>query len=290
MSAETFEYKDARSTYDVDHSPEFIKLFLDRNLVYTSAYFERKEWSLEEAQLAKIDMALRKCDLEPGQTLLEVGCGCGALAKRAAEKFKVNVIALNPSIEQAEVARQMASQLPPGSGAVEVHSHGWEEWNKPVDRIVSVGALEHINPKNYEPFFERCQSLLPTGGTMLLHCIVNYDLTTMQSRGIKFTHDDLLFTKFLDRVIFPGCGLKEPEFIARKAADAGLECEQMHLFGPYYARTLEIWAANLEAKREEAIAMRDEATYDRYMKYFNGCADFFRRGIVNVCQFQLRRV
>lgn len=290
MTSQTFEYKDARSTYDVDHSPEFIKLFLDKNMVYTSAYFERDEWSLEEAQLAKIDMALRKCDLEPGQTLLEVGCGCGALASRAAEKFKVNVIALNPSGEQAAVAREMASRLPAGSGTVEVHAHGWEEWHTPVDRIVSVGALEHIHPKNYEAFFERCQSLLPMGGTMLLHSIVNYEIDTMEKRGIEFTHNDLLYTKFLYHEIFPGCGLKEPEFISRKAADAGLQTEQYHLFGPYYARTLEIWARNLEAKREEAIAMRDEATYDRYIKYFYGCADFFRRGIVNVCQFQLRAV
>jgi cyclopropane-fatty-acyl-phospholipid synthase len=93
--------------------------------------------------------------------------------------------------------------------------------------------------------------------------------------------------QFIGTEIFPGGQLPAVEDIEKLAADSGFTLERVHLLQPHYARTLDMWADNLTAKRDEAIAITDEATYDKYMKYLTGCADFFRRGITNIGQFTL---
>ena len=93
--------------------------------------------------------------------------------------------------------------------------------------------------------------------------------------------------RFIGTEIFPGGQLPAVEDIERLADGSGFTLERIHLLQPHYARTLDMWAANLEANAEEAIAITDQETYDRYMRYLTGCADFFRRGITNIGQFTL---
>ncbi|MCH9641244.1 MAG: class I SAM-dependent methyltransferase [Actinomycetia bacterium] len=277
-------YEESQSIYDV--SNEFFALFLGPTMGYTCSYFEREDMTLDEAQIAKFDLALGKLNLEPGMTLLDVGCGWGGALRRAIEKYDVNVIGITLSKYQYEYSKAMLAELPTSRSA-EVRLQGWEEFNEPVDRIVSIGAFEAFKAERYPLFFERAYSILPADGRMLLHTILAHTQKFFRDNGIKLTISDLKFMRFIGTEIFPGGQLPAVEDIEKLAADAGFTLERTHLLQPHYARTLDIWAANLEANKAAAIEMTSTEVYDRYMHYLTGCADFFRRGITNVGQFTL---
>jgi cyclopropane-fatty-acyl-phospholipid synthase len=277
-------YEESQSIYDV--SNDFFALWLGPTMGYTCGYYERDDMNLEESQNAKFDLALGKLNLEPGMTLLDVGCGWGGCLERAVEKFDVNVIGITLSKAQSEFARERLARLDT-SRSMEVRLQGWEEFDEPVDRIVSIGAFEAFKAERYPLFFERAYSILPSDGRMLLHTILAHTQKFFRDNGIKLTISDLKFMRFIGTEIFPGGQLPAVEDIEKLAADSGFTLERVHLLQPHYARTLDMWADNLTAKRDEAIAITDEATYDKYMKYLTGCADFFRRGITNIGQFTL---
>lgn len=281
-------YDEIQAVYDQDHSTDLMELFLDPTLLYSCAYFERDDMTLEEAQFAKLDLSLGKCDLQPGHTLLEVGCGWGACSYRAAEKYGVNVIGLTLSKDQAAHCREKMKNLPAGSGNVEIRVQGWEEFNEPVDRVISIAAFEHFPKERHQQFFERCLSVMPPDGQMLLHCIVMYNYQNLKRKNIELTHDNILFAKFISQEIFPGGRLYDPDDILVAAESAGLEVARTHSLGPDYARTLDIWAENLVANKEQAIELKSVDVYDRFMKYLTGCADHFRTGHVDLYQFTLR--
>jgi cyclopropane-fatty-acyl-phospholipid synthase len=277
-------YEESQSIYDV--SNDFFALWLGPTMGYTCGYYERDDMNLEESQNAKFDLALGKLNLEPGMTLLDVGCGWGGCLERAVEKFDVNVIGITLSKAQSEFARERLARLDT-SRSMEVRLQGWEEFDEPVDRIVSIGAFEAFKAERYPLFFERAYSILPSDGRMLLHTILAHPQKFFRDNGIKLTMSDLKFMRFIGTEIFPGGQLPAVEDIEKLAVDSGFTLERVHLLQPHYARTLDMWADNLTAKRDEAIAITDEATYDKYMKYLTGCADFFRRGITNIGQFTL---
>lgn len=277
-------YEESQSIYDV--SNEFFALWLGPTMGYTCGYYERDDMNLEESQNAKFDLALGKLNLEPGMTLLDVGCGWGGCLERAVEKFDVNVIGITLSKAQSEYARERLAKLDTDR-TIEIRMQGWEEFDEPVDRIVSIGAFEAFKAERYPLFFERAYNLLPSDGRMLLHTILAHTQKFFRDNGIKLTLSDLKFMKFIGTEIFPGGQLPAVEDIEKLAADSGFTLERVHLLQAHYARTLDMWSANLEAKRDEAIALMDEATYDKYQKYLTGCADFFRRGITNIGQFTL---
>ncbi|WNG82753.1 cyclopropane mycolic acid synthase family methyltransferase [Mycobacterium sp. ITM-2016-00316] len=277
-------YEESQSIYDI--SNDFFALFLGPTMGYTCGYYEREDMNLEESQNAKFDLALGKLGLEPGMTLLDIGCGWGGALERAIEKFDVNVIGITLSKAQSEWARARLAKLDT-KRSIEIRLQGWEEFNEPVDRIVSIGAFEAFKAERYPVFFERAYSILPEGGTMLLHTILAHTQEFFHTNGIKVTLSDLKFMKFIGEEIFPGGQLPAVEDIQKLAADTGFDLQRIHLLQPHYARTLDMWAANLEAAKDEAIAMQGQVVYDRYMKYLTGCADFFRRGITNIGQFTL---
>jgi cyclopropane-fatty-acyl-phospholipid synthase len=277
-------YEESQSIYDV--SNDFFALFLGPTMGYTCSYFERDDMTLDEAQTAKFDLALGKLNLEPGMTLLDVGCGWGGALRRAIEKYDVNVIGITLSKNQSEYSRNMLAGIET-SRNVEVRLQGWEEFDEPVDRIVSIGAFEAFKADRYPVFFERAYSILPSDGRMLLHTILAHTQKFFRDNGIKLTISDLKFMRFIGTEIFPGGQLPAVEDIESLAEGSGFTLERTHLLQPHYAKTLDIWAENLAAKKTEAIAITSEEVYDRYMRYLTGCADFFRRGITNVGQFTL---
>ena len=277
-------YEESQSIYDV--SNEFFALFLGPTMGYTCSFFERDDMTLDEAQVAKFDLALGKLNLEPGMTLLDVGCGWGGAMELAVQKYDVNVIGITLSKYQSEFARERLAKLDTDRH-VEVRLQGWEEFTDPVDRIVSIGAFEAFKAERYPLFFERAYSLLPDDGRMLLHTILAHTQKFFRDNGIKLTISDLKFMRFIGTEIFPGGQLPAVEDIEDLAERSGFTLERTHLLRPHYARTLDIWAENLAAHRDEAIALTSDEIYDRYMKYLTGCADFFRRGITNVGQFTL---
>jgi cyclopropane-fatty-acyl-phospholipid synthase len=277
-------YEESQSIYDV--SDEFFALFLDPTMAYTCAYFERDDMTLEEASNAKFDLALGKLNLEPGMTVLDIGCGWGGALKRAIEVFDVNVIGITLSRNQSQYSRAKLGAIPTERN-VEIRLQGWEEFTDKVDRIVTIGAFEAFKMERYPAFFERAYEILPDDGRMLLHTILAHTQKTFRERGIKLTMSDLRFMRFIGTEIFPGGQLPAEEDIPKFAEPAGFTLERVHLLREHYARTLNIWAANLEANRDQAIAMQSEEVYDRYMHYLTGCEDFFNRGITNVGQFTL---
>jgi cyclopropane-fatty-acyl-phospholipid synthase len=277
-------YEESQSIYDV--SDEFFGLFLDPTMGYTCAYFERDDMTLEEAQNAKFDLALGKLNLEPGMTLLDIGCGWGGALQRAIEKFDVNVIGITLSRNQLAYSKAKLARIPTQRN-IEVRLQGWEEFEDKVDRIVTIGAFEAFKSERWPAFFERAYNILPDDGRMLLHTILAYTQKQMHERGVTLTMSDVRFTRFIYKEIFPGGQLPAQEDIFRFAQAAGFSVEKVQLLREHYVRTLNMWAANLEANKKKAIAIQSEEVYDRYMHYLTGCENFFRKGISNVGQFTL---
>ena len=280
-------YDEIQTIYDQIHSTDLMELFLDPTLLYSCAYFERGEMTLGEAQIAKLDLSLGKCDLKPRHTLLEVGCGWGACSYRAAENYDVDVIGLTLSEDQAAYCQNKMKGLPDGSGNVEIRLQGWEEFNEPINRIISIAAFEHFPHERHQDFFEKCYSLLPGDGQMMVHTIVRYDLQDLQERNIELTHENVQFAKFMWQQIFPKGDLPIPRKIVAAAKAAGFEIAKIQTLGAHYARTLDIWAENLIANRDKVIEMKSEEVFDTFMKYLTQSADHFRSGHIDLYQFTL---
>lgn len=282
----TPHFRNVQAHYDL--SDDFFRLFLDPTQTYSCAYFERDDMTLEEAQLAKIDLALGKLKLEPGMTLLDIGCGWGATMRRAIERYDVNVVGLTLSENQAEHVQNMFDQLDtPRSRRVLLE--GWEKFHEPVDRIVSIGAFEHFGRQRYSRFFKMAYQALPSDGVMLLHTIVRPSFKDARARGKQLTHEIVHFSQFILSEIFPGGWLPTPQTVREYAITSGFELTRVHSLQLHYAKTLDMWAAALEANREQAIAIQSQQVYDRYMKYLTGCAKLFREDYTDVNQFTLEK-
>lgn len=282
----TPHFEDIQAHYDI--SDEFFQLFLDPTQTYSCAYFKRDDMTLEEAQIAKIDLALGKLGLEPGMMLLDVGCGWGATMMRAIEEYDVNVVGLTLSKNQAAHVQRLFDQSDsPRSRRVLLE--GWEQFGDPVDRIVSIGAFEHFGFDRYDSFFSMAHGSLPADGVMLLHTITGLHPKEMVARGMPLSFGFARFVKFIVTVIFPGGRLPSILMVEEHAAAAGFEVQRIQSLQLHYARTLDLWAAALESKREQAIQLQSEEIYDRYMKYLTGCAKLFRTGYIDVNQFTLTK-
>lgn len=279
-------FEDVQAHYDL--SDDFFRLFLDPSQTYSCAYFERDDMTLEQAQMAKIDLALGKLGLTPGMTLLDVGCGWGAVMRRAIEKYDVNVIGLTLSKNQAAHVADVLDGLET-ERSHRVLLEGWEQFHEPVDRIVSIGAFEHFGHDRYPAFFRMAHDALPPDGVMLLHTICGFDPRNAKELGIPLTFELARFIKFITTEIFPGGRLPTTVMVEQRAVEAGFRVTRVQSLQPHYARTLDLWAEALEAHRDEAIAIQSVEVYDRYMKYLTGCAKGFRLGQVDVNQFTLEK-
>jgi cyclopropane-fatty-acyl-phospholipid synthase len=286
MAELTPHFADVQSHYDL--SDDFYRLFLDATQTYSCAYFERDDMTLEEAQLAKIDLSLGKLGLQPGMTLLDIGCGWGATLRRAVERYDVNVIGLTLSQNQHDHAEKAFAALDTPR-SMRVLLEGWEQFAEPVDRIVSIGAFEHFGHDRWERFFSTTYNALPDGGVMLLHTITRLTLDEIKKRDMPVSMDVARFAMFIAREIFPGGQLPTIGAVDEHATAAGFTVARIQSLQPHYARTLDTWAQALGARRDEAIAVQSEEVYDRYMKYLTGCADMFRKGYIDVNQFTLQK-
>ena len=279
-------FEDVQAHYDL--SDEFFRLFLDPSQTYSCAYFERDDMTLEEAQQAKVDLALGKLGLEPGMTLLDVGCGWGSTMRRAVEKYDVNVIGLTLSKNQAGYVQKTLDEMD-SPRAKEIRLAGWEEFNQPVDRIVSIGAFEHFGHDRYDDFFQMAKEALPDDGVMLLHTITGLTPAQMTERGMPLTFELARFMKFIITEIFPGGRLPSIEMVEDRCSKGGFTLTRRQSLQPHYAKTLDHWSSALEAHKDEAIKIQSQEMYDRYMHYLTGCANGFRIGYIDVNQFTLEK-
>lgn len=278
-------FDDVQAHYDL--SDDFFALFLDPTRTYSCAYFEQDDYTLEQAQRAKVDLALGKCDLQPGMRLLDIGCGWGATVMRAVQGYGVDAVGLTLSKNQFQYVEGLIDDRgwPPERASVRLQ--GWEEFDEPVDRIVSIGAFEHFRKERYDAFFEKSFSLLPSGGRMLLHTIVGHNRHDIRDKGLPIDRKLLEFTRFIMREIFPGGQLPEPKWVVEGAERVGYTVDRVHPLQLHYARTLDLWSAALERRHDEAVEIASQETFDTYMKYLTGCAELFRQGYVDVMQFTL---
>ncbi|OBB93904.1 cyclopropane mycolic acid synthase family methyltransferase [Mycobacterium sp. 852002-40037_SCH5390672] len=282
----TPHFEEVQAHYDL--SDDFFRLFLDPTQTYSCAYFARDDMTLQEAQIAKIDLALGKLGLQPGMTLLDVGCGWGATMRRAIERYDVNVIGLTLSKNQATHVQKSFDAMDSPRGR-RVLLHGWEEFDEPVDRIVSIGAFEHFGRDRYDDFFAMAHSVLPSDGVMLLHSITALTRDQLSVQGLRTSMDMVRFLKFILTEIFPGGGAPTIQMVEEHSAKAGFTLTRRQSLQPHYARTLSLWSKALSENRDRATDIQSAEVYERYMKYLTGCANAFRSGWVDVNQFTLEK-
>jgi len=258
--------------YDVGN--DFYRLWLDRNMVYSCAYFRDSEQSLDEAQQDKLDYLCRKLRLQSGQTLLDIGCGWGALAIWAAEHYGVKVHGVTLSKEQQALANDRIKQ----AGlehlvTIELRDYRDLKDNIKYDRIVSVGMFEHIGVKNFPVYFGKIKQLLKPGGLFLNHGIT-----------IKDNQRKSPLKRFINQYIFPDGELARISDVNDAMEQAGFEIVDVESLRRHYALTLRRWVEALEKKMKQATALTSSETYRLWQLYMSGFAYYFDEGTVNVHQ------
>jgi cyclopropane-fatty-acyl-phospholipid synthase len=271
--------EDIQAHYDL--SDDFFGLFQDPTRTYSCAYFERDDMTLEEAQIAKVDLNLDKLDLKPGMTLLDIGCGWGTTMRRAVEKYDVNVIGLTLSKNQHACSQQLLASIDTNRTR-QVLLRGWEDFSEPVDRIVSVEAFEHFGFENYDHFFKNCFSIMPEDGRMTVQSSVAYHPFELNARGKKLTFETARFIKFILTEIFPGGRLPSTKMMVEHGEKAGFIVPEPLSLREHYIRTLRIWGDALEANKAKAIEITSEEVYERYMKYLRGAEYYFNDEMLDV--------
>jgi len=258
--------------YDV--SNDFYRLWLDRELVYSCAYFPEIGRSLDEAQRDKLDYICRKLRLTPEQTLLDIGCGWGALICWAARNYGVKAHGITLSEQQYQYARErIRREGLEDRVTVELRDYRELPEDARFDRIVSVGMFEHIGVANFPRYFGIIKRALKPGGLFLNHGITN-------DTGWR----DTPITRFINSYVFPDGELARISVVVDEMEKAGFEIIDVEGLRRHYALTLRSWVRALEANREQAVAMVGEASYRVWRLYMSGSAYYFDEGSVNVYQ------
>lgn len=228
--------------YDV--SNRFYEWVLGPSMAYTCAVYTDDETTLEQAQEEKVDLVCRKLDLQPGQRLLDVGCGWGTMVRHAAAHYGVKVLGVTLSRQQADWGQKLLAEQGLSDLAEIRHQDYRDVKEDGFDAISSIGLTEHIGKRNLAAYSSFLTSRLREGGRLLNHCItrpasVGYG---QHSRG------------FLNRYVFPDGELEAVGEIVTALHDAGLEIQHEENLRPHYARTCAAWSANLARHWDEAVA------------------------------------
>ena len=259
--------------YDV--SNEFYALWLDEAMVYSCAYFERSDDDLERAQRAKLDHVCRKLQLEPGDRLLDIGCGWGALVIHAARHYGVRAHGVTLSERQLELARRRITE----AGLEDRVTVGLQDYrdvqgDSVYDKVASVGMFEHVGLKNLPIYFSTVHRLLKPSGLFLNHGI------THDVEGWSKTSS----TEFINRYVFPDGQLDTVSNIQRGMERARFEIADVEALRPHYALTLRRWVARLEDKHAETLRYVSESTFRVWRLYMAACALEFESGEIGVYQ------
>jgi len=249
--------------YDV--SNRFYELVLGPSMTYTCAVFPREDASLEEAQAAKYDLVARKLDLQPGQRLLDVGCGWGGMVRHAAREYGVKALGVTLSLEQATWAKEAIDREGLGDLAEVRHLDYRDVIEADFDAVSSIGLTEHIGIRNYPTYFGFLRDRLKPGGRLLNHCITRPH-NRNESTGA-----------FIDRYVFPDGELTGVGKIATEAQDAGLEVHDVENLRIHYAKTLTGWSENLAAHWDDCVAEVGEGTARVWGLYMVGSRIAFER-------------
>lgn len=271
--------KDAHAIeHHYDVSNNFFRLWLDDAMVYSCAYFPTRTESLAAAQSAKLDHILNKLMLKPGERLLDIGCGWGALALRAAQKYGARVLGVTLSKNQHALACERVAQAGLAD-QVEIRLQDYRDINPgdgQFDKITSIGMFEHVGLNHLEAYFARINALLKDGGLVLNHGITSTD------PGSGAT--PLGAASFIEKYVFPNGELPHISLALKDMQSAGLEALDVECLRRHYARTLACWSDNYERQQEAIRTQVSETTYRVWRIYLAGCAHAFSQNWVSIYQ------
>lgn len=265
--------------YHYDVSNDFYREWLDPAMVYSCAYFEKGTESLAEAQRKKIDHILNKVRLQPGQRLLDIGCGWGALVLRAAQHYGARCVGITLSQNQFDLAteRVRAAGL---QDRIEIRLQDYRDVNETFDRITSVGMFEHVGLKHLADYFAIIRRLLADDGWCLNHGITSTDAHDGETR-----HGG---GRFIDRYVFPQGELPHIGTVLRTMQEGGLEAIDVESLRRHYALTLTHWSQTFEARTERLRQLVDERTWRIWRVYLAGCARAFEQDEISLFQVLCR--
>ncbi|MDH3577650.1 MAG: cyclopropane-fatty-acyl-phospholipid synthase family protein [Gammaproteobacteria bacterium] len=262
-----------RSRHNVRHhydlGNDFYELWLDERMVYTCAYYDTPAATLAEAQVAKLHHVCRKLNLQPGQKVIEAGCGWGALAIHMAEYFGVDVIAYNNSKEQVAFARERAAAKNL-DGRVTFVEDDYRKVDQRCDAFVSVGMLEHVGLANFRAFGALIKRSLKPGGFGLVHSI---------GRSFPDRTDP-----WIVKQIFPGGHIPSLSEMMRVFEPQKFSIIDVENLRPHYARTCASWLQNFEAVADQVADMYDEEFVRMWRLYLAGSAAGFQSGTLQLYQ------
>jgi cyclopropane-fatty-acyl-phospholipid synthase len=261
--------------YHYDVSNAFYQAWLDPEMVYSCAYFEQGDETLAQAQLKKIDHILTKIRLREGQTLLDIGCGWGALVRRAATHFGARCVGITLSQRQYEWACEQVAREGLAD-RVEIRLEDYRDVCGTFDRITSVGMFEHVGLKNLSAYFRRIHELLADDGMAM-----NHGITSSDSEDGESPHGA---GDFIGRYVFPEGELPHIGNILRAMQDGGLEALDVENLRRHYARTCAIWADNFEVNAAHIRTLVGEKRYRIWRLYLAGSAYGFEQGWIAIHQ------
>ncbi len=270
-------------TFHYDVSNDFYRLWLDRRMVYSCAYFESPDDGLDAAQEHKLDYLCRKLRLRPGQRLLDVGCGWGALLIHAARHFGVRAEGITLSEPQVSWARARIAEAGLTNNVTvqlrdyrEISPQGGEIY----DAIVSVGMAEHVGRERLPDYFRAVHRALKPGGIFLNQAIGESIIPRADNRN----------GSFIEHYVFPDGDIPPLPIMLRAAESAGFEIRDVENLREHYMLTLRHWLARLEAHHAEALSFVEETTYRVWRLYLAGAGHGFRRSHIAVYQTLLAKL
>lgn len=267
----------AAISYHYDLSNDFYALWLDREMVYSCAYFPTGTEDLASAQQAKLHHLCRKLRLKAGEYLLDVGCGWGGLARFAAREYGVRVFGITLSREQLALGRKRVKADGLG-GQVELQLLDYRDLPQDgrFDKAISVGMFEHVGHANLPVYCQRLYGAVRAGGL-----IMNHGITARHPDGRPVGRGA---GEFIDRFVFPHGELPHLSTMVAQLSLAGMEVVDVESLRLHYARTLEFWSANLEANLAKAAKLVPEQALRIWRLYLAGCAHGFQKGWINLHQ------
>jgi len=253
----------AAISFHYDVSNEFYRLWLDQQMVYSCAYFESPDDTLEQAQCNKLDHICRKLRLAPGERLLDIGCGWGALVCRAARRYGVRAHGITLSQRQYDYARRrVADEGLENLVTVELRDYRDLTGEAAYDKVASVGMFEHVGLANLPVYHATVHRVLRPGGLFLNHGI------THDEEGWRPTVE----TEFINRYVFPDGELDTVSNIQKGMEQAGFEIQDVEALRTHYALTLRHWVRRLEAAHDDILRYVSETGYRVWRLYMAACA------------------